>query len=318
MATARALVICEITDRMQRDLEAHFAPVHWPEISDKQGFLDRDGASVDYVLTDGHYGVAPEILEGLPNLRAVSSYGVGYDAIDTDATNARGVPVAHTPGVLSDEVATTALLLLLACYRNFEAHLANARSGDWATKGGPPLARSADNRNVGIVGLGRIGMSIASKLAPFHTHIHYHNRSARDVPYTYHADLLEMAKAVDALVCATPGGPETHHLVDARVMDALGPDGVLVNVGRGSVVDEQALIRALQDNRLGWAGLDVFENEPNIPDALRALPNTILTPHCASATVETRAAMGDLAVRNLVAHLKTGKLETPVPESAHL
>ncbi|MGB0507140.1 MAG: 2-hydroxyacid dehydrogenase, partial [Pikeienuella sp.] len=280
--------------------------------------LAENGAGIEYVLTDGHYGLKAEYLEHLPALKLISSNGVGYDAIDTGAAVERGIIVTHTPEVLNAEVATTALLLFIACYRSFIIDTDHARSGRWATDGGTPLSRSADNRTIGILGLGRIGMTIAEKLAPFNPRILYHGRSAKNVEFEFYDDLTAMAKEADALICVAPGGPETHHLINAQVIDALGPDGVLVNVGRGSVVDETALILALQDGRLGMAGLDVFENEPHIPEALRKLPNAVITPHVGSATIETRAAMAGLAINNLLKFHKEGTVLTAVPECAGL
>lgn len=307
-----------ITPQMKSDLETRFDVHHVDEMDDPVAWLDANGAGIRHVLTDGHYGLRAEYLARLPDLALISSNGVGYDGIDTDAAVARGVLVTHTPGVLNAEVATTALMLLIACYRNLPAEIANATSGNWATQGGLPLSRSVDHRKVGIVGLGRIGQAIADKLAPFHPEILYHARSQKDVAYSYYADLIAMAQDADALICITPGGAATHHLINADVIAALGPQGVLVNVGRGSVVDEAALIAALQNGTLGAAGLDVFENEPHIPAALRALPNAVLTPHIGSATVETRAAMAKLASDNLLQHLSNGTVLSPVPECLHL
>lgn len=309
------LVICPTTDVMRDRLAMAFEPVYLADLDDPAGWLAVHGPEILYVLTDGHLGVPPETLATLPNLRLISSYGVGYDAIDTSAATARGIPVTHTPDVLNQEVATTALMLCLACWRNLEAQMAQARSGRWASEGGLPLSRTADGRTIGILGFGRIGKALAAKLAPFSPAIHYHGRGAQDVPYTYHASLTGMARAVDTLISILPGGTATHHMIGAEVLDALGPEGTLINIGRGSVVNEAALIAALKNGRIAAAGLDVFENEPHIPRALRALPNTVLLPHIGSATVETRRAMGDLSIDNLVAH-KAGKpLLTPVPES---
>ena len=176
------------------------------------------------------------------------------------------------------------------------------------------LSRSADNRRVGILGLGRIGLALARKLEPFHAEIAYHNRSPRDVPYRYFDDLAEMAAACEILFVVTPGGDDTRGIVDRRVLDALGPDGLLVNVSRGSAIDEAVLVAALQDGRLGAAGLDVFANEPNVPEALFGMPNVVLTPHIGSATVETRRAMGNLVIDNLLQHLADGRVISPVPE----
>jgi len=230
----------------------------------------------------------------------------------------RNILVAHTPNVLNQEVATTALSLLLACYRELLRDDAYVRSGDWQAKGNAPLTRSMDKQTVGILGLGRIGQAIADKLAPWDATVVYHSRTKKDVSYKYFNNLTEMAQACDALICITPGGPSTHKIVNAKVLEALGPNGTLINVSRGSVVDEAALIEALGSGKLGWAGLDVFDAEPVVPQALRELPNTVLLPHVGSATVETRAAMGALTVDNLLQHLKDGTVVTPVPECADL
>jgi lactate dehydrogenase-like 2-hydroxyacid dehydrogenase len=281
-------------------------------------FLGGKGDTVGYVLTDGHYGVPEDWMDAMPNLALISNYGVGYDAIDVDLSVSRGILVTHTPQVLNDEVATTALMLMLASYRNFLASDAYVRAGRWPEEGQMTLSRSADNRRVGILGLGRIGLALARKLEPFHADIAYHNRTPRDVPYRYYDDLAEMAAACEVLFVVTPGGADTRGIVNRKVLDALGPEGLLVNVSRGSVVDEPALVAALQEGRLGAAGLDVFADEPNVPEALFTMPNVVLTPHIGSATFETRSAMGNLVVDNLLQHLADGRVISPVPECRDL
>lgn len=315
---ADLLVICAVTEHMRTRLAHHFDAVMLDELADPKSWLASHGSHVRYVLTDGHLGVRPDIFSALPQLALISSNGVGYDAIDTAAATARGVPVCHTPDVLNEEVATTALMLYLACWRNLEAEICNARTGAWEKTGNLPLARSADNRRVGILGLGRIGKAVARKLLPFNVTLHYCGRNRQDVPYVYHGSLIEMAAACETVISILPGGAATHHMIDREVIEAIGPEGFLINIGRGSVVDEPALIAALQDGRIGGAGLDVFEDEPRIPATLRALPNVVLTPHIGSATVETRRAMGDLAIDNLIAHKEGRPLLSPVPESRSL
>lgn len=305
------LQIGGITDVMRSRLEQAFT-IH------KLADGDYPAEAITHVATNGHDGVKPEIMAALPNLKMISCYGVGYDAIDTSVCVDRGVMVTHTPNVLNQEVATTAVLLMLACYRELLRDEAYVRSGDWEAKGGAPLTRSADNQTVGILGLGRIGQAIADKLAPWNPKIVYHTRSEKDVPYTYYADLTEMARDVDVLICITPGGPATNKLVNGEVLEALGPQGTLINVSRGSVVDETAMIDALANGKLGWAGLDVFEAEPHVPEALRKLSNVVLLPHVGSAAIETRAAMGALVVDNLLQHLADGTVHTPVPECQNL
>lgn len=306
---ADLLQIGGVTEAMKARLEAAFT-VH--------SLADHDPAKITHIITNGHDGVKPEIMNSLPNLKAISCYGVGYDAIDVQAAKARGVVVTHTPNVLNAEVATTAVLLMLACYREILRDDSYVRDGAWETEGNAPLTRSADNQTVGILGLGRIGQAIADKLAPWNSKIIYHTRTKKDVAYTHYDDLTAMARDADVLICITPGGPSTNKIVNAEVMEALGANGTLINVSRGSVVDENALITALQTGKLGWAGLDVFEQEPKVPQALRDHPRTVLLPHVGSGTVETRAAMGNLTVDNLLQHLEDGKTLTPVPECADM
>lgn len=297
------------------DLEVQKAS-ETPDIMD---WLQEHGSSVGYVMTNGHDGLPGSYMPFLPNLKLISCNGVGYDGIDVAAAVKEDVIVTHTPNVLNAETSTTAILLMLACYRDFRSCEAHARSGAWETEGAHVLTRTADNRKVGILGMGRIGQAIAQKCMAFGSTVSYHTRSKKDdIPYQYYSSLVDMARDVDCLISIVPGGAATKHIVNAEVMDALGPEGVLINVARGSVVDEQAMIKALQENRLGWAGLDVFENEPKIPDELKALENVVLLPHVGSATVETRAAMGALTVDNILSHIKDGTALTPVPECSQL
>ena len=303
------LQIGSITEAMRKRLEAAFT-IHQVD--------NFDAAKITHVVTNGHDGLSPKLMASLENLKVISGYGVGYDAIDTAEAVRRGVVVTHTPNVLNEEVATTAILLMLSCYREVLRDDAYVRSGNWKAKGNAPLTRSADNQTIGILGLGRIGQTIANKLAPWNAKIVYHSRNKKDVAYTYYENLTEMAKDCDVLICITPGGPSTDKIVNSQVIKALGPNGTLINVSRGSVVDEAALIDALKSGKLGWAGLDVFESEPTVPGALRDLPNTVLLPHVGSGTVETRVAMGDLTVDNLLNHLKDGTVISAVPECVHL
>ena len=310
------LILCATTPEMNDQIALHFVPTHWHALSDQKVWLRENSKQVQFLLTDGHLGAPADILSSLQGLKAISSYGVGYDAIDTDATNARQIPVSHTPNVLDAEVSTTALMLYLAAWRNLEAEMANARTGDWGRGLRTPLSQTADARHVGIMGLGRIGKALARKLTALDCKVSYFGRSKQEVPYDYFADPVALAQACDTIISVLPGGEATEKLIGAEVIAALGPDGCFVNVGRGSVVDEAALIDALQSGRLGRAALDVFATEPQIPQSLRALPNVVLTPHIGSATQQTRAAMGKLAVDNLIAFKNSQKLLTPVPESA--
>lgn len=315
---AELLLIGDVTDTMRARLAAKFTIHELTHMADPLAWLSIHGSKIQYVSTNGQDGIRLEYVKAMPNLKLISCYGVGYDAIDTAQAVSRGIWVTHTPNVLNAEVATTALMLMLACYRNLLADDAYVRSGKWQTDGNAPLTRTADNRTVGIVGLGRIGQAIADKLAPFNAKILYHARNEKPVKYTYYSNLTEMARDSEVLICITPGGPSTQKLVNADVINALGPKGILINVSRGSVVDETALIAALEEGRLGAAGLDVFEQEPKVPAALRALSNVVLLPHVGSATHETRAVMGALTVDNLLQHFEQGTVISPVPECAKM
>ena len=314
MTKPHLLQIGDVTPRMTEKVAADFAITKLFDQPDRAAFLAARGGDFVAILTDGHYGAPDDVVAASPNLKVVSSYGVGYDAVDAPALAAKGILIANTPDVLNDEVAVTALMLWFAVSRRFVASEAWARSGQWEAKGAFGLTHSVMHRKVGILGLGRIGQTIATRAEAFGAEILYHTRSKKDVPYTYCASLTEMAKAVDVLVAITPGGAATRHLVNAPVLEALGPEGILVNVSRGSVVDEVALVAALQSGALGGAGLDVFEAEPKIPDALKTMENVVLTPHVGSATIETRQAMGDLVCDNLSQWLKDGTVRSPVPE----
>ncbi|MDJ0612796.1 MAG: 2-hydroxyacid dehydrogenase [Rhizobiaceae bacterium] len=312
------LLIGGATPRMMDKMNAHFEVHQLSEITDFNTWATENGETIEAVATNGHDGVKPDIMAALPNLKVISCYGVGYDAINTDTARSRGIMVTHTPGVLNADVANLAILLMLATSRCLVRDDKWVRSGNWANRGNAPLTTSIENKKVGILGLGRIGGEIARKLEVFGCDISYHTRNAKDVAYTYRDNLVEMAREVDYLVAITPGGEATNKLVNREVIDALGPEGTLINVARGSVVDEQELVLALQEGRLGAAGLDVFENEPHAPEALFEMENVVLTPHTASATVETRQAMGDLTVENLIRFFKEGKVSTPVPECADM
>jgi lactate dehydrogenase-like 2-hydroxyacid dehydrogenase len=307
-----------VNDRMTERLNAEFVVHKWFDTDDKDALLAEIGDRVIAISTDGHWGVPDNLFDRLPNLKVVSSYGVGYDGIDTQEAVKNNVLVAHTPNVLNDEVADTAIMLWLAVSRGLIRADAWARSGAWQEKGAFELTRSVQNRTVGILGMGRIGETIAKRASAFDATIVYHSRTPKPVDYTYYDDLVAMARDCDVLMVITPGGAATKHLVNTDVLEALGPNGMLINVARGSVVDEPALITALQSGKLGAAGLDVFEAEPKIPQALKDMQNVVLLPHVGSATVETRRAMGDLTCDNLSQFLKNGTVLTAIPECAHL
>lgn len=310
------LLIGSVSERMLEKMQQGYNVTALKDLASPQAYLSEHGAAIKAVATNGHDGLPGEILAALPNLELVSGYGVGYDAVDVDALLARNIILTHTPNVLNNDVANTAVLLMLALSRQLLRDDHWARSGDWATNGAPPLTRSIEGTTIGMLGMGRIGQTIAEKMqAAFGCKVLYHARNAKpELPYEHVASLQDMAARVDYLVVITPGGAATQHLVNADVLKALGPAGSLVNVARGSVVDEQALITALEQGVIASAGLDVFEQEPKIPAPLAKLENVILLPHVGSATVETRQAMGDLVTDNLQHYQQAGKVISPVPE----
>ena len=243
----------------------------------------------------------------------IGVFGVGTDLIDLAAARERNIPVTNTPNVLTDECADLAIGMMLASARQIVFADRYVRDGTWASKGPIPLGRSVGGKTLGVLGLGGIGRAIADRAAAFRMRILYNGpRRKPEAPYEYVADLVEMAKASDYLMVACKGGPETYHIVSAAVIDAVGPKGTLINVARGTVVDEEALIEALAEGRLGHAALDVFDNEPNVAPELLALPNVIVQPHHGSATVETRTAIGQLMIDNISAHFAGKPLLTPV------
>lgn len=294
-------------------LEAEYALSKLHEAKDRVAFLKEVGPRIRGIATGGHHGASAELIDACPNLEIISSVGVGTDAIDLAHAKKRGVIVCNTPDVLNDDVANLAIALLLTTTRKFVAYDRYVREGRWVKDGVPPLTRGIAGKRIGIVGLGRIGLTIAKKLGAFHCDVAYHSRNKRsDVPYTYYPDLVALARDCMAVIVIVPGGEGTEKLIDRRVMDAIGPEGILINVARGSVVDEPEMIAALKEGRLGGAGLDVFAEEPKVPAELFAMDNVVLQPHQASATVETRRAMGDLMLENLAAHFAGRKLTSPL------
>ncbi|MBS0447249.1 MAG: 2-hydroxyacid dehydrogenase [Proteobacteria bacterium] len=266
------------------------------------------------IAASGESKVGAALFDRMPQLRIVSVMGVGYDGIDVAAAKERGIVVTHTPGVLNDDVADLAIALMLGVARGIGASDRYVRAGRWP-EGPRPLARKVSGARLGLVGMGRIGQAIALRAAAFGMTIAYTARSAKpDLPYRYFESPRALAAETDFLVVITPGGAGTRKLIDASVLAALGPKGYVINVARGSVIDEAALVAALQNGTIAGAGLDVFENEPHVPQALWTMDRVLLTPHIGSATAETRHAMADLARANLEAYFAGRPLPTPVPE----
>ena len=264
--------------------------------------------------------ISAAFIDALPNLRIIANLGVGYDTVDARHAGSKGVMVTNTPDVLTEEVADTTLGLLLNTVRELPKAEAWLRAGRWVSEGHYPLTRTTlRGRRVGIFGMGRIGRAVAHRLVAFGLPVSYHNRSrVEGVSYEWHPTLMDLARSVDTLISVAPGGTATEKAVGREVLDALGPDGVFINVGRGSTVDEDALAAALGAGTIRAAGLDVFRTEPHVSQALLALDNATLLPHVGSASVQTRQAMADLVVDNLAAWFATGRALTPVPETAHV
>jgi len=299
-----------LAQTLKDDYAAYVLP---DEDAAREEFLASHGGEIRAIVTSGRTGADAALMAALPNLGAIVNFGVGYDTIDVDAAAARGVGVSNTPDVLNDCVADTAVGLMIDTLRHFSASDRYVRAGRWPVDGSYPLTRQVSSTRVGIIGLGRIGSAIAKRLSAFGCTISYHNRhEVEGSPYTYVGSPVELAAAVDVLIVSAAGGAGTEQLVSSDVLDALGSGGYLINVARGSVVDEQALVSALADGRLAGAGLDVFADEPDVPTALLSMDNVVLLPHVGSGTVETRAAMEELTLRNLAGFLESGQLVTPV------
>jgi len=307
------LVAWPTRPRQMDMLEQAYTLHRYDRAQDKAALLAEVGPRCTGMVTNGHFHLDAAFADKLPNVKIVACSSVGYDTIDVGALSERGIRFTNTPDVLTDDVADLAILLMLAVRRRLLQGDAWVRSGDWGRKGMMPLTHRTQGSKVGVVGLGRIGQAIAARCAVMGQQIGYYARSEKaDSGYRYFADLVALADWADVLIAATPGGAGTAGLISGRVIDALGSKGTFVNISRGSVVDEPALIAALQSGRLGAAGLDVFANEPNPDPAFAAMDNVVLYPHHASGTEETRDAMAQLVVDNLAAFFAGQPLLTPV------
>jgi Lactate dehydrogenase and related dehydrogenases len=309
------LLVRPIMPLIEEGLTKHFTLHKLAEVGDEAAFFREVGPRIRGVAAGGAGKADRALIEKLPALEIIANFGVGYDGIDVKAAAERGIIVTNTPDVLTGEVADLALGLLLATVRQIPQVDRYLRAGKWLEK--PyPLTTTLRERKIGILGLGRIGKAIARRCEAFDLEIAYHGRRRQDdVPYRYYDNLVDMARDVDVLMVVAPGGDATYHIVNEEVLNALGPNGILINVGRGTVVDEKALIAALRDGRILSAGLDVFENEPHVPAELIAMDHVVLLPHVGSASVYTRNAMGQLVVDNLVSWFEGKGPKTPVPET---
>jgi lactate dehydrogenase-like 2-hydroxyacid dehydrogenase len=310
--TVEILQVGSLESTLATEFAKKYEPLLLPGDDDRAAFLAEHADTVRVIITNGR-PIDAELIAALPNLGAIVSNGVGYDAIDVEAARAHGVGLSNTPDVLTETVADTALGLTLMTLRQFGSADRYVRAGRWARDGAFPYTRDLNGLQVGILGLGRIGSAIAKRLIAFDCAIAYYNRHEVDgSPYRYAESLLELAESVDVLVVAAAGGKGTEKLVSREVLAALGPEGYLINIARGTVVDQDALIEMLASGELAGAGLDVFVDEPNVPTQLRELDNVVLLPHVGSATARTRSAMALLTLRNLESYLSSGELVTPV------
>nr|WP_183358781.1 2-hydroxyacid dehydrogenase [Garicola koreensis] len=309
--SATLLQVAPLPPAVEEILDREFYVNHLPEGGTGYGAAQNAG-DVVAVVTTSPVGASGALMKSLPNLEAVVNFGVGYETTDVDTARQLGIAVSNTPDVLTDCVADLAVGLTIDVTRGISAADRYVRRGQWP-EGAHPLGRRVSGLRVGVIGLGRIGRAIARRMEAFGNTVSYHSRRrVEDVPYYWHESVSVLAAESDVLIVAVSGGPSTESLVSRDVLDALGPDGFLINIARGSVVDEDALIHALVERRIAGAALDVFGHEPHVPEALFELDNVVLTPHLGSATVETRQAMADLFLENVRMFMSTGRVRTPV------
>jgi hydroxypyruvate reductase len=300
------LQLVPLRPEVQKELEARY------RLHGKADF-DKVAAIVRGCVTNGHSGPPPEMIDRMPKLEIIASASVGYDGIPVEYARSKGIPVTNTPDVLNDDVADLAIGLMIMTARRLVASDTYVRTGKWAKGGEYPLSQKASGKRVGILGMGRIGKEIAKRAEAMNNTVAYHSRRpVADVPYKHYPDLVELARNSDFLLVIIPSTPQTQKIVNKAVIEALGPAGILVNVARGAVVDEDALVEALKSGKLGGAGLDVFVNEPQVPPELFAMDNVVLQPHVGSGTHETRRAMSQLVLDNLDAKFAGRPLLTEI------
>jgi lactate dehydrogenase-like 2-hydroxyacid dehydrogenase len=311
------LITGPIMPLIREGLEANLKVHKLYEIADKDAFISAHGSNIrGLVGGSGHGKIDGAFMQQFPNLQIVGNFGVGYDGVDAKWAGENGIIVTNTPDVLTDEVADLALGLLIATVRRLPQADRYVREGKWVSAGNFPLTGSLREKKMGILGLGRIGAAIAKRAEAFGLMLSYHSRSAKaDVPYPYYASLVDMARDVDILMVIAPGGEATRGIVNREVLEALGPAGTLINVARGTLVDEPVLVELLKSGKLGAAGLDVFEKEPTVPTDLFGLENVVLLPHVGSASHYTRNKMGQLVVDNVVSFARGNGPLTPVAET---
>ncbi|KAK3027052.1 hypothetical protein RJ639_040884, partial [Escallonia herrerae] len=312
MEAIGVLMMCPMSAYLENELDKRFKLFRFWNQPQKEEFVKEKANSIRAIVGNASAGADAKLIDSLPGLEIVASYSVGLDKIDLGYCKEKGIRVSNTPDVLTEDVADLAIGLILATLRQICACDRYVRSGLW-TKGDFKLTTKFSGKSVGIIGLGRIGLAVAHRAEAFGCPISYYTRSEKpDSKYKYYSNVIDLASNCQILVVACPLTKETRHIINREVIDALGPKGVLINIGRGPHVDEPELVSALVEGRLGGAGLDVFENEPEVPEQLFGLDNVVLLPHVGSGTVETRNAMADLVIGNLEAHFLGKPLLTPV------
>lgn len=312
--SVRVVTVAPMPANLREPLEQRFDARPLPEAGPKRdAFLAEHADSIEVAVANAAGGVDAQLMNALPNLRLVAHFAVGYDSTDADEARRRGIAISNTPDVLTDCTADVAIGLVLDTMRRITAGDRFIRAGRWSQREAFPLSRRVSGSRIGILGLGRIGAAIARRLTAFDCKISYHSRRpVEGVPYQYYNSPVALATAVQTLIAVVPGGPGTERMVDAEVLRALGPEGFFINIARGSVVDEPALIAALGDGTIAGAGLDVFPDEPYVSQELWQLDNVVLAPHIGSATFETRQAMADVVIANVEGWLTHRTLVTPV------
>ncbi|KAF9616468.1 hypothetical protein IFM89_029765 [Coptis chinensis] len=313
MESIGVLMTCPMSNYLEEELEKKFKLFKiWKHTDQKDQFLKENSQSIRAIVGNAAVGASSELIDSLPKLEIVSSYSVGLDKIDLNKCKEKGIRVSNTPDVLTDDVADLAIALILSTLRRICESDRYVRNGLWK-KGDFKLSTKFTGKSVGIIGLGRIGAAIAERAAAFDCPISYFSRSEKpNTNYKYYSNILDLAANCQILVVACALTEETRHIVNRQVIDALGPKGVVINIGRGPHIDEPELVSALVEGRLGGAGLDVYENEPEVPEELLGLDNVVLLPHVGSGTFETRNAMADLVIGNLEAYFSNKPLLTPV------
>jgi hydroxypyruvate reductase len=313
MTKPTLLALTSLQSEYMQQLETQYNIIRLYKETNPEGKLSEIKNDVTAILATMGNMVGSNLIEALPNLGCISCYSVGYDNVDINCAKDKDIIVTNTPDLVTDDTADTAIALMLAISRRISEGDAFIRVGKWENRNPFPKGRKVTGKKVGIVGLGRIGKAIARRCSAFDMHIAYHGRNKQtDVDYKYYGDLSEMAANVDYLILSCPGGEKTKYIVNQEIFMALGHNGFLVNVARGSVVNELDLVQALYNKTIAGAGLDVFENEPNVPDELKTLDNVVLLPHIGTATVETRNDMAELVVKNLLAYATGKAVLTPV------